>query len=77
MTKVFVPFVSKDESSLYPEGWNGESEVFVIIYAHEEKSEREMTSTELMRLAEKGGSFDFLSDPREDIYSVTDGESAK
>jgi hypothetical protein len=39
MTKVFVPFVSKDESSSYPEGWNGESEVFVIIYAHEEKSE--------------------------------------
>jgi hypothetical protein len=38
---------------------------------------KKRAKAELTRLAEKGGSFDFLSDPREDIYSVTDGESAK
>lgn len=26
----------------------------------------------LMRLAQEGGSFDFLADPREDLYSLSD-----
>jgi hypothetical protein len=26
----------------------------------------------LMRLVEEGGSFDFLADPREDVYSLSD-----
>ena len=42
-----------------------------------EPIEKEISSIELAKLAEKGESFDFLSDPREDIYSITDGESVK
>jgi hypothetical protein len=34
----------------------------------------EISTPDLMRLAEKGGSFDFWADPAEDIYSATDGE---
>ncbi len=34
----------------------------------------DVSTADLMRLAEKGGSFDFWADPEEDIYSVTDGE---
>ncbi len=29
----------------------------------------------LAELARRGGSFDFLNDPREDIYSDSDGEA--
>jgi len=74
MREVYVP---KDEITTHPSGWNGENETFVIISQHEEKSREEITSMELARLAEKGGSFDFLSDPREDIYSITDEESVE
>jgi len=42
-----------------------------------EPVEKEISSIELAKLAEKGRSFDFLSDPGEDIYSITDGESVK
>ena len=35
--------------------------------------EDEMNEKEWLRLAIKGGAFDFLSDPSEDIYSIEDG----
>ena len=34
----------------------------------------EIATTDLMRLSEKGGSFNFWADPAEDIYSASDGE---
>ncbi len=33
----------------------------------------EMTDHELVKLAEECGSFDFLNDPEEDIYDLSDG----
>lgn len=33
----------------------------------------EMTDHELVKLAEECGSFDFLDDPEEDIYDLSDG----
>ena len=33
----------------------------------------ELTDEEVITLAEKSGSFDFLNDPEEDIYSSSDG----
>lgn len=62
MAKVFVP---RDEIISYPRGWNEETEDFISTYPEEE-----ISSTELARLAQEGGSFDFLSDPRENIYSI-------
>lgn len=50
---------------------------FTFMLKTPEPVEKEISSIELAKLAEKGKSFDFLSDPREDIYSVTDGESVK
>lgn len=34
---------------------------------------REMNDAEILIAAEQTGSFDFLDDPSEDIYSLTDG----
>jgi hypothetical protein len=34
---------------------------------------QELTDEEIITLAEKSGSFDFLYDPEEDIYSPSDG----
>jgi hypothetical protein len=34
---------------------------------------KEMTDRELVKLAEECGSFDFLDDPEEDIYDLSDG----
>ena len=34
---------------------------------------QELTDEEIITLAEKSGSFDFLYDPEEDIYSLSDG----
>ncbi|MFV1976276.1 MAG: hypothetical protein ACC651_11050 [Candidatus Scalindua sp.] len=34
---------------------------------------QELTDEEIITLAEKSGSFDFLNDPEEDIYSLSDG----
>jgi len=34
---------------------------------------QELSDDEIITLAEKSGSFDFLNDPEEDIYSPSDG----
>jgi len=36
--------------------------------------ETELSDSELLRLAEATGQFDFLNDPAEDVYSPNDGE---
>jgi plasmid stability protein len=33
------------------------------------------TATDLLALASRGGSFDFLADEREDLYSLEEGEA--
>ena len=37
----------------------------------------EISENEWLSLAMKGGSFDFLNDPAEDIYTMEDGDSYK
>jgi hypothetical protein len=37
-------------------------------------SHDDLATTDIMRLAERGGSFEFWNDAGEDIYSVDDGE---
>jgi hypothetical protein len=37
----------------------------------------DISTQELMRLVENSGSFDWLDDEKEDIYSVDDGESVQ
>ncbi len=34
----------------------------------------DLSTSDLMRLSEKGGSFDFWADPAEEVYSANDGE---
>ena len=74
MTEVYV---AKDKIIVYPLGWNeeGRSVENEITLPYETENEEDITSMELARLAQEGGSFDFLSNPQEDIYSLTDGES--
>ncbi len=36
-------------------------------------SYRELTDEEVLTLADKAGTFDFLNDPEEDIYNPSDG----
>lgn len=38
------------------------------------EADEDVTTADLMRLAAHGGSFDFLADDREDLYSPADGE---
>lgn len=38
-----------------------------------EEQAEEMTDHELVKLAEECGSFDFLNDPEEDVYDLSDG----
>lgn len=35
----------------------------------------DLPAESIAQLAHKGGVFDFLNDPREDVYSETDGEA--
>ena len=42
----------------------------IIIFSPEE---REITDDEMIILAARGGSFDFLNDERENIYTESDG----
>jgi len=58
MTEVYV---AKDKIIVCPLGWNEEGRSI--------ENEEDITSMELARLAQEGGSFDFLSNPQEDIYS--------
>lgn len=37
-------------------------------------SSEELSTRDMMRLAEQGGAFDFWKDPGEEIYSLEDGE---
>ena len=48
-------------------------EVEVIILPFKNKPNEEVTSEELLKLAQAGGAFDFLNDPSEDIYTPADG----
>ncbi len=56
-----------------PSGWNEEDEMSTK-YWNESTYEEDLTAMELTRLAQEGHSFDFLADPEEDIYSLSDGE---
>jgi hypothetical protein len=38
-------------------------------------SSEELTTADMMRLAERGGAFDFWNEAGEDIYSLRDGAS--
>ncbi|MEE9192541.1 MAG: hypothetical protein V3U04_08030 [Candidatus Aerophobetes bacterium] len=70
MTHVYVP---KEQITARPLGWNEEGTS--TENEQEDINGEGMTSIELAKLARAGHSFDFLSDSREDIYSLTDGES--
>lgn len=39
-------------------------------------AEEEVTDNEILRCLEKSGHFDFLKNPEEDIYGISDGEPA-
>ena len=39
-----------------------------------ECGDKEISPGNISRIAQTGGAFDFLSDPREDIYGPADGE---
>ena len=41
----------------------------------EEAPDAENSTSEFLALASRGGSFDFLADEREDLYSIEDGEA--
>jgi hypothetical protein len=41
---------------------------------HLDVSADEITTLDMMRLADQGGAFNFWKDPGEDIYSLKDGE---
>jgi hypothetical protein len=40
----------------------------------EVNADAEITTLDMMRLADQGGAFNFWNDPGEDIYSLKDGE---
>ncbi len=65
--------IPKKDITCRPPGWNEEDEMSTK-YWNESTSEEDLTAMELARLAQQGHSFDFLSDPEEDIYSLSDGE---
>lgn len=44
-----------------------------IVDASPLTSSEELTDEEILTLTEKAGTFDFLNDPEEDIYNLTDG----
>lgn len=69
MTEVYV---AKDKIIVCPLGWNeeGRSIENEITLPYETENEEDITSMELARLAQEGGSFDFLSNPQEDIYLI-------
>jgi len=49
-------------------------DVKIIVFPGNEITEEDDISTiNLLRTAQAGGSFDFLNDPDEDIYSLEDG----
>lgn len=44
----------------------------VLVIFLDDESDSEISNKDLLRLAEKGGAFNFLNDPEEDIYSDDD-----
>jgi hypothetical protein len=44
----------------------------VLVTFLDDESDSEIANEDLLRLAEKGGAFDFLNDPEEDIYTDDD-----
>jgi len=66
MAQIWVP---KEDITVRPPGWNEEGTDINTIYGGD------ISPMELAKLAQEGYSFDFLSDPEEDIYSLSDGES--
>ena len=44
----------------------------VLVTFLDDESGSEIANEDLLRLAEKGGAFDFLNDPEEDIYTDDD-----
>ena len=44
----------------------------VLVTFLDDESDSEIAHEDLLRLAEKGGAFDFLNDPEEDIYTDDD-----
>lgn len=65
--------VPKKDIVSRPPGWNEEDEMSTK-YWSDSSYEEDLSGMELARLAQEGHSFDFLSDPEEDIYSLSDGE---
>ena len=47
--------------------------VEVIILPFRNEADDDITSEDILRLAQAGGAFDFLNDPSEDIYTLADG----
>ncbi len=47
--------------------------VEVIILPFRNEADDDITSEDILRLAQAGGAFDFLNDPEEDIYTLSDG----
>lgn len=44
----------------------------ILVTFLDDDSDSEIANKDLLRLAEKGGAFDFLNDPEEDIYTDDD-----
>ena len=73
-------FALKEESIFFPYNFSRITEAKemgspftlrnVLVFSSEE---REITDDEMIILAARGGSFDFLNDERENIYTESDG----
>lgn len=48
-------------------------EVKIIILSRGKKEEDDISTEDLLKIAQSGGAFEFLNDPEEDIYSLDDG----
>ncbi len=70
---VQICIIPKKDITSRPPGWNEEDEMSTK-YWNDSTYEEDLSTRELARLAQEGHSFDFLSDPEEDIYSLSDGE---
>jgi hypothetical protein len=50
-----------------------EVEVIIIPFRNVKRSIEDIASEDLLRFAQDGGSFEFLNDTSEDIYTMADG----
>lgn len=66
------PSVSREQAEAYLELSVAGADA--LRWAKSERGESEVSEREWLGAAVVGGSFDFLADPREDIYSTDDGQ---